>query len=303
MLSYDIVLPNGTYVPGVSAQFHPDLFWALRGGGGPGGNFGVVTSMQLQPRSIFPELGSVIYFYVVVNPKDALEMCGRFFKPAPDAFGAGLLFMQNGSVLVNGWWLGNGTEGQTFLDNLAAGLDLDYSDIYNTSLYSATRRDFGSPSTHGVYFSGAHSLQATKIPTQPQWQQIIDFVKTAPPLDRKDGLFIVAAYLTGGITNKIARNATAFPHRNSFFDFEWATSLQSNVSEANFTKWGDGFYEIVKPIFSVDGDFGVYSNLADFTLENAQHHYYLENYPRLQQLKAVYDPDNYLSFPQSIELP
>lgn len=302
VLRYNIVLTNGTVLNNVSQDFHPDLFWALRGGGGPGGNFGVVTEIELQTRSIFPDITQALYFSIVINQTDAADLCVKFFGPSPNSFAAGVLFLQSGDVIVNGWWLGDVTQGRDFLQNLVEGFGIVSSSIEITTLYDASRRDFVKGATPpSVYFAGAHSVQATRQPSKAEWQSIIDFVKRAPPLDPQDGQFFVAAFLTGGAVNVPARNATAFPHRNSIFDIEWASSLDNNSSLPEFTKWGDDFYEVVKPIFTVDGKYGVYSNLADFTLQNSADHYYMENYARLQKMKTMYDPENYFSFPQSIE--
>ena len=48
LLSADVVLADGTFVT-AAPDAHPDLFWAIRGGGG---NFGVVTSFEFQARPV-----------------------------------------------------------------------------------------------------------------------------------------------------------------------------------------------------------------------------------------------------------
>ena len=58
LLSADIVTANGRFLT-VSADEHPDLFWALRGGGG---NFGVVTSFEFQLRPVGTILGGPIVY-------------------------------------------------------------------------------------------------------------------------------------------------------------------------------------------------------------------------------------------------
>ena len=47
LLSVDMVLADGSFVV-ASAEEHPDLFWAVRGGGG---NFGIVTSFLFEPKN------------------------------------------------------------------------------------------------------------------------------------------------------------------------------------------------------------------------------------------------------------
>ncbi len=70
VLAYDIVLADGNYVR-VSADEHPDLFWALKGGGG---NFGVVTGFLFQLHPFDHQVLAGARFYPIEQGRDVLEM-------------------------------------------------------------------------------------------------------------------------------------------------------------------------------------------------------------------------------------
>ncbi|MFI6355276.1 FAD-binding oxidoreductase [Streptomyces sp. NPDC050743] len=79
LLSADVVLADGSYVT-ASADNHPDLFWALRGGGG---NFGVVTSFTfgLHPAST---VGGAVTLWPVDRTTEVLRWYREFLPAAPD---------------------------------------------------------------------------------------------------------------------------------------------------------------------------------------------------------------------------
>src|SRR6266540_145835 len=83
LLEADVVLANGSFVIASKSQ-HPDLFWALRGGGG---NFGVVTSFLFQAHPV-----SIVYagpiFWEATHAKDVMRAYRDFLPTAPEELGA-----------------------------------------------------------------------------------------------------------------------------------------------------------------------------------------------------------------------
>jgi FAD/FMN-containing dehydrogenase len=83
LLSADVVLADGSVVT-ASAEEHPDLFWALRGGGG---NFGVVTSFEFKVHPVDIVFGGPL-FYPIERDADILRFFGEFLASAPPELGA-----------------------------------------------------------------------------------------------------------------------------------------------------------------------------------------------------------------------
>jgi FAD/FMN-containing dehydrogenase len=83
LLSADVVLADGRLVT-ASADEHPDLFWALRGGGG---NFGVVTSFEFRAHPAGAVLGGPI-FYPIEQTRELMRFYRDFIAAAPDELNA-----------------------------------------------------------------------------------------------------------------------------------------------------------------------------------------------------------------------
>src|SRR5205807_4189614 len=80
LLSADVVTADGV-LRTASATEHPDLFWALRGGGG---NFGIVTSFEYQLHAIGPTVVGGMILYPLAAAKNVLRFYNDFTKTAPD---------------------------------------------------------------------------------------------------------------------------------------------------------------------------------------------------------------------------
>jgi len=78
--SVELVTADGEYVT-ASATERPDLFWALRGGGG---NFGVVTAFEFDLHPVGPEVASVFVFYPGSDAKSCLRAYREYVSTAPD---------------------------------------------------------------------------------------------------------------------------------------------------------------------------------------------------------------------------
>jgi hypothetical protein len=102
-----------------------------------------------------------------------------------------------------------------------------------------------------------------------------------------------------GAVNSIPPNATAFVHRDNLFDIQyqarWRRGAPKHVAEAN-VEWTNDLYARTAPYRSGFA----YQDYMDSELEDWQHAYYGSNLPRLRQVKAKYDPENFFRFAQSI---
>jgi FAD/FMN-containing dehydrogenase len=87
LLSAEVVLADGSVVRASEGE-NPDLFWALRGGGG---NFGVVTEFELQLHPLGPMMLGGMLLYPGARARDVVRFFRDFMATAPDEVGAGRL--------------------------------------------------------------------------------------------------------------------------------------------------------------------------------------------------------------------
>src|SRR5262245_25362547 len=83
LLEADVVLADGSFVTASESQ-HPDLFWALGGGGG---NFGIVTSFRFQAHPVSTVYAGPI-FWEATHAKDVMRAYRDFLPTAPEELGA-----------------------------------------------------------------------------------------------------------------------------------------------------------------------------------------------------------------------
>jgi FAD/FMN-containing dehydrogenase len=103
----------------------------------------------------------------------------------------------------------------------------------------------------------------------------------------------------GGVINRVASDATAFVHRNALFSAQYSGNFNPGDSAALIAAnkaWLNDLWRAMRPYASGTA----YQNYIDPDLTNWLHAYYGANLPRLQRIKAIYDPSNLFHFAQSI---
>ena len=280
VLSADVVLATGELVR-ASASENPDLYWAIRGGGG---NFGVVTSFEYRLHPI----GPMIVGGMVVHPFQAARDVFRFYadlvRDAPDALtvAAALLTAPDG--------------------NKACGLVAAYiGPIEEGEKAVRPIKQFGSPAMDimgPIPYVGQQSLLEQAMPPGFLNYHKADFVRDVSGglIDAMvDGFSRVPSpqssallFPIHGAASRIAPDATAFPHRKGLHAGVY--SLWTNPAEnATHIGWVRDTLDSMRPF--IEGV--VYVNeLGEEDMETRVQQAYGLNYARLAALKAKYDPDN-----------
>src|SRR5690606_25441780 len=132
----------------------------------------------------------------------------------------------------------------------------------------------------GVAETKACGYISTPLSTA-DWQRIIDYFQTSP---NPWSLAYLEPY--GGAINRYPVDDSAFIHRNVDADLVVDVFWTNATERAQMEAWLDGFMALVKPFLNGH----VYQNYPDANLQDFAQAYWGPAYPKLQQVKAQYDP-------------
>ena len=317
LLAAQVVTADGR-VLNCDATHEPDLFWALRGGGG--GNFGVVTSFTFQAHPV-----STLSIFTLNWPwssaADMVDAWQNWAPQAPDELWSNCLLLGTGdkssspTARVNGVYVGPVASLNSLLQQLTSRMSVaPYSrfvseeSILDTMLieagcYGKTVGECHLPSQNPQGQQGRSTYSAkSDFFTSLLPRQGIDTLlnginrRQASPLLFGGGILLDAS---GGAINRVAANATAFAHRDALFSAQylapWNDSASNAIVSANFA-WLADTWQAMRPYASG----AAYQNYIDPNLANWQSAYYGANLSRLQSVKSMYDPGNLFRFTQSI---
>jgi FAD/FMN-containing dehydrogenase len=293
LLAVEIVTADGRQVT-ASADTHPDLFWAVRGGGG---NFGVVTRFRFRLYPVGEILGGALFMpatpevlrnLVPIAQAAPEELTTISFlmhvPPAPfvPAEQVGKL-----SLVVMFVWCGEADAGQAALEpfrQVAAPLfelvmPMPYPGIYQM-LAEAEKRAFG---VHRSRF-------LTTIDDDP-----VDAILAAMAAPSSPRTMIQIRAL-GGAMARVPADATAFAHRDAPIMLLIITPYDDPATESVHSAWTRALFDALAP-----NDAGVYSNFleaeGDARIRAA---YPRGTYDRLAEIKRRYDPANLFRQNQNI---
>ena len=310
LVSADVVTVDGV-LRTCNATSEPDLFWAVRGGGG--GNFGIATAFtyrthatqditvaraafrtqdfaavfkawQAWPQSLPDDIWAQVYV-------DIWQGVATFTVTAYCLGTAGYL-----APYWNAFLAATGAAPVTDGGLAPTLVQQPYGDVAlafcaGDTLAQCSLQDYSSAGAVQRY---AEVLSSDFFSAPLPDAGIEALVAQAAAMAQADG---VGSYIfdhMGGALGRVASDATAFPHRDALFSLEYAAArLDGHTYDAT---WPNA----MRSTMSAWSSGGAYVNYLDPLLTNWQQAYYGDNYARLQQVKKAYDPTRVLSMAQGV---
>ncbi len=280
-LAYDVVLANG-HLAHASADQNPDLFWALKGGGG---NFGVVTSITYR---MYP-IATVLSGMILHPAKRAVEVL-RFYRDfvlsgIPDELivYAGAITTPDGNPVIAflpAYCGDDLAEGERLLEPLRK-FGPPIADLVSRMPYVAMQQMIDAVAPFGLrsYWKAAFMRELSN-------DAIDTFAKFAESCTSPRSLALLEH--AHGAMSRVAPGATAFPHRSAPFDVVLISLWNDAAEDARHIDWTRRFYAGMQPwsagtvlVSGLDQDDAARIPEA-----------YGGNYARLRAVKAKYDPGN-----------
>lgn len=290
LVSAEVVLASGKIVQ-ASAETDPDLFWAIRGGGG---NFGVVTSFTFRAYRLSTVLGGVAVHPLAVA-REALKFFREVTASLPDELTvfAALRHAPDGSGMklcgIPVCHIG-ADEGRAEEDVKAIReFGPPVMDMIERMPYPVinTELDDAFPKGGLNYWKSAFFAELS--------DDAIDKLVTAFEATPTTECFLVIEHFHGAVA-RVDATATAFPHRSPGYNLliisQWTDPTQTDEAIA----WARRTYDVLLPHMAE----GAYVNYLDDDDTNRVRAAYGPNYDRLSDLKRRYDPENLFHLNQNI---
>lgn len=297
LLSVELVTANGDFISANGTE-NPDLFWALRGGGG---NFGVVTSFEFQLHEIGPEIMAAQIFYPIEDAKQVLKFYRELTSNAADELAGYALvvrvppadpfpeaFQGKTAIALVVSYTGSLDDGKTALKPLENFGNPILRVIMPLSFLALqTSFDKGAPKGMRYYWK-AHYIDHLS-------DEAIDvFVSNTNHIPEQ--LSVVGFEPFGGAITRVEESATAFPQRSASYVLGvWSGWIEAENDEKNIN-WTRELYDKMTPFASG----GAYSNYLDNDDSDKISASFGSNYSRLQDVKNKYDPNNFFKINQNI---
>lgn len=309
--SVTLVTPDGV-IRTVSATEQPDLFWALRGGGG--GNLGIVTSAVYRTIPAVPETSVEIRF-PWASADSALDAFLRFAAEAPRELSGDLAFGVDSKprppvVTYNATFLGSEPAARAAVAALLAvdGAVASFTPTAhlqavkkagyceNLSIQQCRPARFGDNGALGRtrFFAGSAYLDG---PLDAAGRAaLLRAVRTATPVF--DGRRTVLLAALGGAIDDVAPGDSAYPHRGATVNVQFYARSSGIWEDYNARNWVKSGRVHLAP----HATGGAYVNYLDRDQGNWQQAYYGDGLDRLQATKAAADPDGRFQPRQGIPL-
>ena len=276
----DIVTADGRLLH-ASAEENPDLFWGVRGGGG---NFGVVTSFEFNLHPMHRQVIGGDLVFPIARARELLAFYADYSLGAPDDLYADAVMMaprggKDGMFIIHVCWSGDADGAEKALAPLRK-LGTPLADSVNAVDYVALQRSWDQidPRNDGEYLKSGfiNDFPAALVET------LTAGFEAHPERDTT-----VFFQHSGGAIGRIPVESTAFPHRRSRLNMLSSVSWPMTVEAAPHVRYIKDYWSKLEPFTD-----GYYTNEVADEGQRVVDENYQGNLPRLQQIKAKYDPTN-----------
>ncbi|HYW44233.1 MAG TPA: FAD-binding oxidoreductase [Bryobacteraceae bacterium] len=296
LLSVDMVLADGSFVT-ASSQENPDLFWAVRGGGG---NFGVVTSFEfrLQPVKMV-QFGPT--FWPLDEAANVLRAYRSFIQKAPEEVNGFFAFLVVPPTPM--------FPEPLHLKNVCGIVWCCTGSAEQAEEALKPMRSVGNPLLHAVGpapFPVVQSLFDPLYSPGLQWywrgDNFTELSDEAIARHVEHGSKIPTMFSTmhlypvNGAAQRVGKNDTAYSFREALFAEVIVGVDPDPANREKITAWCKDYWDALHP-YSAGGAY------VNFMMEEGQDRVqatYRDNYPRLAAIKKKYDPGNFFRVNQNI---
>jgi FAD/FMN-containing dehydrogenase len=282
VLGAEIITADGQ-VRKVSADNEPELFWALRGGGG---NFGAVSRFRYQLHPFDRNVLSGTIIWPFEDARDLLEFYAEWSAGLSDEMYVGptIATTPEGArvIMMDVVYNGDPAAGEKELAPLRA--------IGKPLLDGVTVQDYKVLQTNNDVAFGHGIRSYAKNGMVKAWSQAL--VDTM--LEADDPRVFVGNHVAGAAVKRVGELDTAFPHRNAEIMIVIAGGWMDPAQDDELIAACRAYYRAIEPHLG-----GYYDNI-DFDGSEAPANYG-PNYARLQGIKAQVDPGNLFRLNSNIE--
>jgi len=286
LVSAELVTADGK-IRTVSAEQEPDLFWAIRGGGG---NFGVATQFEFQLYPFDRNVLSGTIVWPIEQARDVLEFYADWYAGLSDDLyiGPAMITMPDGPsvVAMEVVYAGDPAAGEKELQPLRRiGTPIEDGVKIQDYMVMQTQEDgtFG----HGIRSYAKNGMVKDFTPA------LVDALIESFVADPRLMFF---THTSGGAVSRVPELATAFPHRNAQVMIAvgggWMDPAMDEEAIATARNW----FGQLEPFVG-----GYYSNIEFDSSTSATVKNYGPAYERLSTIKAKYDPGNLFRLNRNIE--
>jgi FAD/FMN-containing dehydrogenase len=293
LISAEIVTAGGDFLH-IDERNHPDLFWAIRGGGG---NFGVATRFQFRLHRVGKILGGMLilpatpetvagFIAEAERAPEALSTIANVMKAPPMPF---LPAEVHGQLIIMAMmvYTGEPAQGESVISRFRA-LARPLADMIRVMPYPEIYpQEEAGPNQMGI----AGRTMFTNIIDRPMAQEMLERLQTSSAM-----MAVAQLRVLGGAMGRVPVEATAFAHRGSRIMVNLAAMYIPLEEKAKYDAWVEEFRSTLQ-----QGDPGAYVNfMGDEGPERVRDAYPSATWKRLRAIKRQYDPANLFRLNQNI---
>jgi hypothetical protein len=294
LLSARVVCADGS-VRTASAKSEPDLFWALRGGGG---NFGIVTSFEFRAHPLGPIVSFAGVFYRAADAAQILPRWRDYCLDAPDEVTSVALAItmpasptlpppihNQPCLVIGGVYVGTPEDGMKIMKPLRE-FTTPLADISQPMPFQVVQTAFDPLFPMGKLQSYWKAQNLSSLP-----DRAIEII-AARANQRPAPLTLVVTFQMGGAINRVGATETAYAERSA----PWMSSIDGNwenpADNSKNIAWVRETFNQIAP-YSTGTTYTNFTGQIDESANALASTAFGANMVRLSAVKAKYDPDNF----------